>query len=164
MKEKSLNKHHIDGLMVLLLFGVFATCVLSVLLTGAQVYSRLTDRDQAAYSQRTCTQYLATKVRQSPTPDALSIASFGDGDALVFTEDIYGEDYCTWIYCYDGWLRELFASAGSEFSPDAGEKVLAAQDLSLDYDHGLLSVRLTQEDGRPVELSLYLRGSEGVAS
>jgi hypothetical protein len=163
MKEKAWNKHHIDGLMVLLLFGVFAACVLSVLLTGAKAYSRLTQRDQAAYSRRTCQQYLATKVRQASAPDAISVARFGDGDALVLTEETAGERYRTWVYCYDGWLRELFATEGSQFSPDAGEKVMQAQALSLQDDGGLLSVSLIQEDGQAVELYLSPRGGGEVS-
>ena len=51
------------GLAALLLFGLFAFCVLAVLLTGAGAYRRLTARDQAAYEWRSCTQYIATRVR-----------------------------------------------------------------------------------------------------
>lgn len=61
MREKRV-KHHIDGLVALLLFGVFAACVLVVLLTGADAYRRLTERDQAAYERRTGVQYIATRV------------------------------------------------------------------------------------------------------
>ena len=39
------------GLLVLLLLGVFAVCVLSVLLTGAEGYRRLTERDLAELSE-----------------------------------------------------------------------------------------------------------------
>ena len=47
MRKKSIH-HQMDGLVALLLLGVFAACVLAVLLTGAGVYQRLTERDQAA--------------------------------------------------------------------------------------------------------------------
>ena len=47
MKKHSIQ-HHIDTLAVLLLFGVFAVCVLSVLLTGADAYRRMTERDNRA--------------------------------------------------------------------------------------------------------------------
>ena len=87
MKHLKRNKSHMEGLIALLLFGVFAACVLSVLLTGAGAYRRLTQRDQTAYSQRTCAQYLATKVRQSPDAQALSVESFGmtpeDGEKVL---------------------------------------------------------------------------------
>ena len=38
--RNSSQKQNISGLMVLLLFGVFAVCILSVLLSGARVYDR----------------------------------------------------------------------------------------------------------------------------
>ena len=60
MKKHSIQ-HHIDTLAVLLLFGVFAVCVLSVLLTGADAYRRMTERDNRAYDRRTCVQYVVTE-------------------------------------------------------------------------------------------------------
>ena len=68
MKKRPIQ-HQLNGLMALLLFGVFAACVLAVLLTGANAYRRLTQRDQAAYLRRTCVQYLATRVRQADSRD-----------------------------------------------------------------------------------------------
>ena len=50
------TKRHMDGLLMLLLFGVFAVCVLIVLLTGARAYRGLTDRDRAAVDRRNCAQ------------------------------------------------------------------------------------------------------------
>ena len=47
MKQNT-TKHHMDGLLVLLLFGVFAVCILSVLLTGARVNRALAARDSAS--------------------------------------------------------------------------------------------------------------------
>ena len=41
-----------DGVFVLLLFCVFAVCVLSVLLTGAGAYRRLTERDRVSYDRQ----------------------------------------------------------------------------------------------------------------
>ena len=74
MRRKQIQ-HHIDALIALLLFGVFAVCVLAVLLTGADAYRRLTLRDQEASTRRACTQYIATKVRQSDAADNLSVAN-----------------------------------------------------------------------------------------
>ena len=59
------QKHHIEGLIALLLFGVFAVCLMTVLLTGANAYRSLTDRDQTAYDRRVCAQYMATRLRQA---------------------------------------------------------------------------------------------------
>ena len=119
MKQK---KRKTDALVVLLLFGVFAACVLSVLLTGADAFHRLARRDQLSYDRRTVGQYLSTRVRQADRLGQVSVSSFEGLPALVFTEEIGGEEYETLVYCYDGYLRELFASAGGGFLPEDGEK------------------------------------------
>ena len=62
MKNKN-QKSQIEALVVLVLFGVFALCILAVLLTGAGAYGRLVERQQSAYTERTVPQYIATKVR-----------------------------------------------------------------------------------------------------
>ena len=51
MKMKE-NKRKADAVLVLLLFGVFAVCILSVLLTGADAYRRLAERDEMSYDRR----------------------------------------------------------------------------------------------------------------
>ena len=154
------TKHHLDGLLALLLFGVFAASILSVLLTGAGVYSRLTQRDQNAYDRRTCVQYLATKVRQAPSGAQITAGTFGEGDALLLSEDIDGQPYLTRIYCYDGWLRELFSAADDPFAPKDGEKILPAQALALHIDDNLLQVDLTDSSGQAISLTLSPRGGE----
>ena len=157
-------KHHMDGLLVLLLFGVFAACVLSVLLTGAQVYSRLTQRDQAAYDRRTCIQYLATKVRQAEQGDQVSVSDFGGAQALVLGEEIDGAAYLTRVYCYGGWLRELFSADEAGFAPEDVEKLLPARELELSLADGLLTAVLTDSRGQTLSLTLALRGGEGAAA
>ena len=107
MRRRREQKHEVTGLIALVLFGVFAVCVLSVLLTGADVYHRLTVRDREAYARRTGVQYVATKVRQAPAGSAVAVADFGGVDALELYEDIDGARYVTRIYSYGGWLREL---------------------------------------------------------
>lgn len=91
MKRRGIQ-HHLDGLLALLLFGVFTVCVLSVLLTGARAYRRLTVRDQASYSRRTCAQYITTRVRQADCLGGVTVEPFGDAAALVFTEGIAAKE------------------------------------------------------------------------
>jgi len=157
------RKGKVDNLLVLLLFGVFAVCVLSVLLTGADIYQRLSARDQRSYDQRTAAQYLTTRVRQADRLGDVSIQSFEGQDALVFTEEIEGGLYETLVYCYDGYLRELFAAVGGGFLPEDGERVLAAQELTIRRDGQLLDMELTSPSGEVQTLKLYLRSREGAA-
>ena len=155
------QKHSIDGLITLVLFGVFAACILSVLLTGAEVYRKLTQRDQAAFNRRTGIQYMATKVRQSANASQVRVDGFEDYediDCFYYTEQIDGYDYVTQVYCYDGWLMELFTMEGSGAWPEDGEKVLEAQAMDLDLDGDLLTVSITDVDGGISTLTMSLRG------
>lgn len=158
------NKRKADSLFVLLLFGVFAVCILSVLLTGADAYRKLSQRDRQSYAQRTATQYLATRVRQADRMGDVSIRSFDGQDTLVFTEIIDSMEYETLVYCYDGYLRELFVAAGGDFSPQDGEKVLEAQRLTIRQDGRLLVLELTSPTGQPQSLTLYLRSGKEAAA
>ena len=156
--------HSLNGLLALVLFGVFAACVLSVLLTGADAYQRLTERDRASYASRTAAQYIATRVRQADCSGGVTIGAFGGGDALELWERVDGEDYLTRVYCYDGWLRELFADADGDFAPEDGEKVLEADSLTMTLsDSGLLTAELTA-GGETERVCLTLRsGGEEAA-
>lgn len=160
MKRKPVQ-HHIDALIALLLFGVFAACVLAVLLTGAGAYRRLTLRDQEAYTQRACTQYIATKVRQADGVGAVAVEDAQGIPALVLGTD---EEYITYIYCYDGWLRELYTWSQQPMSPEDGLELVRAEGLDLSLEDGLLTVRVTGAQGREDTLLLSLRSGEGAGS
>lgn len=157
MKQKPI-KHHMDGLIALLLFGVFAVCILAVLLTGADAYRRLTQRDRAAYERRTCVQYVATRVRQSDRLDGVRLEEFNGTDCLVLDAE---EEYVTRIYCHDGWIMELYCAAGLEMDTEDGEPVMAAEGLGFTLDDGLLTITATDSQGTEQTLLLSLRGGEG---
>lgn len=147
--------------MALLLFGVFAVCLMVVLLTGADSYQALTRRDQAASDGRTCAQYLATRVRQADVEQSVSVEEFGGYTALCFTQSIVGDDYVTRIYVYDGWLMELFCRADANLEPEDGERVMAAESFDASEEDGLLRLAITPENGEAVSLVLSLRAGEG---
>lgn len=162
------KKQHMSGVLVLLLFAVFAVCLMMVLLTGAGVYQRTVERDLAGYEVRTARQYLASRVRQSDRADSVMVSSFtwGEGDdTLTLTQYYEGDVYYTRLYVYDGYLRELFCAAEDTFLPEDGEKVLPAGDVSFSYEEKLqlLTVALTDAEGAEENIVLHLRSGEGAA-
>ena len=128
----------------LLVLAVFAVGILGVLLGGASAYRRLTQRDQEVYDRRTATQYLTTKLRQAPGSGAVSMGSFGDGDALVITEKWEAVTFATRIYCYEGWLMELYSLADGEFSPADGQKIVPMDSIRTEEQGSLLKLTLTR--------------------
>ena len=153
------TKHQMDGLLLLLLFGVFAACVLVVLMTGARAYRGLTDRDQAAYDRRTCVQYIATKVRQGDATGMVSVEDFCGESALRLIDSEAG--CVTRLYCPDGWLMELYTFAQVELEPQDGEKIMPLAGLSLTLEDGLLTAEIDGGEGVKDTLRLSLRSEEG---
>ena len=143
--------YHLDGLIALLLFGVFAVCVLAVLLTGASAYQRLTQRDMAAYDSRVCIQYIAARVRQADRDNGVSVEPFGGRDALILTEE---GGYATYVYWHEGYLMELYTSVDGDLAPEDGEKLMASGGLELSLEDGLLTVDITQGTGEQDTLCL----------
>ena len=159
MRERS-NRQSITTLAALLLLGVFGVSILSVLLTGAGTYRRLVQRHQLSYDRRTCAQYVAARVRQAPSPDAVVLSRFGSSDAMVIREDVDGTVYLTRVYCHDGWLMELFAAADGDFAPEDGQKLLPADSLTLTQTGTLLQADIAH-GGETTQVAVQLRGKEG---
>lgn len=151
MKEKTSK---ITDLLALVVFTVFATAVLLVLLTGAKVYRKLVHSGSEHYEARTAVQYVATRVRQA---ERVTVEDFGGCNALVASEEIGGEIYLTRVYCHDGYIRELFCAENAALSPEDGEKVMESESLSFSLENGVLTARI---DSR--ELKLYPRGGKEV--
>ena len=158
MKEK---KSKITSLIVLMVFCVFAVCILSVVLAGANVYERLVEKGQYRYEQRTAAQYITTRLRQADLSESVRIEDFEGKSALVLQEEIEGELYETYIYCYKGYIRELFITIGGKFVPEDGEKVLETEMLQFELNRSVLTVQFAFGDGTKQELTIYLRSGEG---
>lgn len=160
MKQPT-TKTKLSDLAALLVLGVFALCVLLVLLTGADVYGKLVDRGQGDYTRRTATQYIATRIHQADQ-GAVTLENFAGQEALVLWETIGGSSYLTRVYCYEGWLWELFTAEGGNFSPEDGQRLLEAETLSFSLENGLLKAEIGFSDGITRELVFHLRNGEGV--
>lgn len=150
------QKHHIEALAALLLFAVFALCILAVLLSGTEIYSRLGERDDAAFTERTAEGYIAAKLRQSDRSGGISI----DKGTLILAGE---QGYETRIYFHEGYICELFTRSGAETSPGAGEQVLPAESLAFSLEDGLLCVELS-ENGETSLLYFSIKSAGEVLS
>lgn len=155
--KKRVTEYHFAGLAALLLFGVFAVCIAIVLLVGADAYRGLVTRDGAVYNRSTCMQYVATRVRQAEGPDRISVEEFGGVNALALTDSL---GYITRVYYYDGHIMELYTDADNILSPEAGEQVIEAGGLDFTMEDGLLTITVTDPEGKQSTLRLSVRGGK----
>ncbi len=160
-KIKTVN-HTVDTVFVLMLFCLFASAVLLVLLAGANAYQKIADNMESQYAERTCLAYLDAKIRHYDETGMVDVESFGGHDALALYEEFDGTRYKTLIYYADGFVRELFFEDGLEFQPEDGQVVVAAADLQVrKKTENLLQLTCVGEDGRREQLLAYLRSGKG---
>ena len=133
------RKGNVDVLAALLLLCAFAICILSVLMAGTRIYRDLTARDQTVYEDTVRSLYISTKLAQAKNGDAIGVE---DDSCITILSELGGGRYITRIYCYDGWIRELFTKEDYDWSPKDGEKVSRADYLKAVINDGILKVTI----------------------
>ena len=162
MRKIRTVSHKVDTMFTLILFGVFAVSVLLVLLAGAGAYQDIAARMERQYEERTCLSYLDAKVRHYDAAGQVVVEMLDECQALALYEEIEGVRYKTLIYCYDGYVRELFFEDGLQFHPADGQPVIAAQNLDVELAAGnLLRLTCVTKAGVQEEVLLYLRSGKG---
>ena len=153
----SKNDSRSSSLLSLMLFLVFAICIVAVILGSTGIYERLTKNSAQSEDRRVTAMFVAAKVRQNDRRGSIRLEKLGDSDALVLSEDLDAGRFCTWIYCHEGWLYEILVSESSVPRPGDGEKLIAAQAMELELTDGLLSLHLTDMQGHESSQTLMLR-------
>lgn len=141
------KKHMIDFIFPLVLFFVFALSALVVILLAANIYRSCAEDAAMDYTASTTLSYLSEKVHQGNEAGAVHTASIGGSDALVIEQNYDSDAYRTWIYFYDGALRELFVRADEEPGPSAGTAILELTDFRIEQISDRL-LRFTCTDTR----------------
>lgn len=152
MKRQS-TAHLIDLLFPLALFCAFAATSLLVVVIGADVYRRTTEEMDRNFATRTPLSYLSQALHRGDVSDGISAQQVGDSDALILSETIDGVPYNTYLYCYEGDLRELFARADIGFSPENGQVITGCASIEIDeVEQGLYQIRCTTAMGDQTEI------------
>lgn len=158
MQKKQEGRHIVDVLFVLTLFGVFTLSALVLVILGANSYKQTVSHMEDNYQSRTVCSYLAEKVRQNDLYDSISLGELADTEALVLSRTISDSVYCTYIYYYDGSLRELFIREGSDIGQNplaAGTPIMELSSLEMHtVNDRLFSLTLITPAGE--EKTLYL--------
>lgn len=162
-KREEPNKHIVDVLFVLALFGVFAASALMLVTIGANVYKQNVANMSTNFTKRTAFSYLSEKLRQNDTADAVSLGELEGIKALVLSQEIDGTDYATYLYLYDGYLKELYVRkdsfTGSELL-SAGQDILALDSFHMEeLSNHLIMLTMDTGDQEPITLYTALRSN-----
>lgn len=141
------QRHSISGLFTLILLLMFAFSTLSMVLLGSRIYKNGVSHLNRNYTTRTAVAYVTEKVRQHDEKDGISFAELDGIPALLMKDGINGDTFLTYIYFYNGALRELFVRSGTELSPDMGSQIVALDSFSVTSSPDLKDTLLIMAEG-----------------
>ena len=133
-----------DSIFVLLLITLFAATSFLLILIGAKQYRFVTDTMNKNYETRTTSSYLTEKIRQSDSFGAITVTTLEGVPALSITTIENDVSYITYIYYYEGALRELIVTEHSVFALSSGQKIMELQEFIPTFiSNSLLCIQVT---------------------
>lgn len=158
MRIRSNKKHTIDLLFPIALFFGLAASSLIVVLLASRIYQNNMELSQANYESRTALSYVNEKIRQSDEHGAVSLGIFDGQDALVIDQTYDGQQYYTYIYEYDGYLRELFIGDGVSANAADGREILEVRDFEIkEIDERIFELSYTDKNGNKVSTAAAVK-------
>lgn len=125
------NSHAIDTFFILALLALFAITSFFVIIIGARQYHSIADRMTENYETRTASSYLVEKFNQHDVAGSISIADIDGIPAIALTQTVGEADYTTYIYAYDGYLREITVSKNATITAASGQKIIETKALAI---------------------------------
>lgn len=148
--------HSISLLSNLILFFVFTFIGVCVVTVGAKVYQSVTSHMEENYEARTALAYTAEKIRQADVSTAVTISTVEDIPALCLKQTNEDAAYETYIYYYNGALREAFVKEGAAVTLLQGTSIVELPSFIIEETaHNMYRFTATQDSGE--EISLLIR-------
>ena len=162
MKSLKQDRHHISGLFVFLLLGIFALSGAVMVLIGSQVYKGSADRTAAHNQDRIAAAYVRTKLREADGLAMLSAETLDGADHLEIDNEEEGT--VTILYVKDGMLHEWYTVKQLAQTMDmdvwGGEPVCELDAMEFSVEGNLVTAQLRYgEEQRTVKHTL--RALEG---
>lgn len=147
--EKIKRKHVIDLLFPIALFLVLAASSLFLVILAANVYQKSVAWEESNYESRTCLSYVTEKIRQSDENGGITVGTF-DGMPCLMLHQTFGEQsYITYLYSYEGQLRELFVQEGVSMKASDGQAILDVDHFAVEeQEEGIFRISCTDENGK----------------
>lgn len=154
------SSRRIDTVFVVMLFTIFAILALLVVLITTKQFKYTASVMEENYQVRTANSYLREIVHQHDKASGFSLTDFSGSKALTFTETINGYTINTYVYYYDGYIRELSSVDAAQVTPDSGTTLIPAKSLNAEIaDNNTLKISYEDEFGDAHELYIALHTS-----
>ncbi len=126
-----MKKHRIHALFPILLFLVVTLFALFLIVLSAKIYKNTTENSHRNHQARIALSYVSEKLHQQEDC-TISLSTYDSADALVISQTYGNSRYDTYIYYYDGAIRELFVKENTNASLSDGKTILEVSDFSME--------------------------------
>ncbi len=148
------SSHTLDRIFIFGLFVLFCTTSCLLVFIGANQYRNISTLMWKNKELYTASAYLKEKLQEYDTSHSISFSEL-DGISSIVLSPSDESGVITYIYSYDGCLRELTQQEATEFSPDSGKSIATIEDLKIEtFGRNLYCFTLTDSSGNPC--SIYL--------
>lgn len=149
MNIKRSSGHTVDILFILSLFGAFIVSALLIVVLGARCYQNIVNQSSAGFTTRTSLAYVTEKIRQHDEEGAVSIVEVEEQPVLKLSQTYGDTSYYTYMYYYDGYLKELTVDDYYQPALCDGQDIIAVEDFSMEQiSDSLYCFHLTDTNGR----------------
>ena len=125
------NRHVIDLVFPIAVFFVFTASSLAVLMLAANIYHTQTTDADNNYMTRTSLAYVSEKIRQNDANGGISVRTVEDRSCLAIESVSYDVSYTTYIYEYEGTLKELFIRDDAKLRLKDGKDIMEISSLTI---------------------------------
>ena len=137
-----------DTVFVMLLFGLFCFTAFVLVMIGVKQYKLTADSMDYNYEVRTATSYLREKTAQNDSGSGIEVRDIDGTQAICLADTINDKTYYTYIYYYEGYLRELFVADDSVYSIESGQEIIELSDMDISENSlGFVEVKLMDTSG-----------------
>ncbi|MCL1804790.1 MAG: DUF4860 domain-containing protein [Clostridiales bacterium] len=154
----------VDSAGVFLLGAVFLFLSIGLVMMGGSLYRHIMEVSNENDEARTTFSYISNQVHRADASGGVSVGELGGQPALLLEQHFGDWEFITYLYYYDGALRELFVEKGTELEKDAGLAIVWLSDLGFEQDEsGLITAWAVLTNGRREQILISPRTmAEGV--
>ena len=158
MKLLSQKRHAIDFLFPVTVFFVFTISALTVILLAARIYQSTADDSQRNYTSGTALSHITEKLHQNDLEDSMFLDELDGTQAVVLRQETEDAFYLTYLYVWDGQLRELYIKEGTPLSPSAGKSILPIKEFSAEEtENRVITFHCTDTSGETASAVYTIR-------
>ncbi len=147
---KNSKQHTIDLLFSIALFFVFSATALVILLLSSNIYTKVVNDSENNFQTGTSISYITEKIRHNDEggSNRIFLSEFDNHPALAITQQYNENNFVTYIYEYNGELKESFVQEGVAASASSGTTIMKINSLDItQVSDDLLRITCTPEFG-----------------